>query len=119
MNPQQIEIEFTPGLTQQFPELIDLLATVVRGCPGGINSVALDLDISPGNLGRMLNRDAADNRHFPANWIAAVVESTGDKRPVYWLIEKFLEDSEVKRKRALDELPALMARINEVLEAAK
>lgn len=116
---QQIEIDFTPGLTQQYPEFIDLLAACVHASRGGLTRVAMDLDQSPGNLSRMLARDSADKRHFPAAWVPKLVESTGDMRPVYWMIEKFLEDSDTKHKRALNELAQMLPAIKSALDAVK
>ena len=116
---QQLKIDFTPGLTQQFPEFIDLIAAVVYGARGGIKSVAADLDLSPGQLSRMLSRDTGDRRYFPAELVPALVESTQDKRPVYWMVEKFLEDEDAKRRRAVDELTQMLPAIQQALEAVK
>lgn len=116
---QQIEIDFTPGLTQQFPEFIDLLAAVVYGARGGLKGVAADLDLAPGQLSRMLSREAGDKRYFPAELIPKLIQSTDDRRPVYWLVETFLEDADTKRRRSIDQLSAMLPRIQQALESVK
>ena len=115
----QLNIDFTPGLTQQFPEWIDLLAAVVYSSPGGITSVANDLDVSPGNLSRMLSRSETDHRYFPAEWVPKLIKSTGDTRPVYWLVERYIEDPNEKRDRAVNELARLLPQLEQLVEGAK
>ena len=45
-----------------------------------------------------------------------MVAATGDKTPVYWLLEKFLEDADAKRKRALDEIPGLVQALQSAMQ---
>lgn len=119
MTRPQVEMNFQPGLTQQFPEFLDLIATVVYGSRPGLSGVAAQLDKSPSLLSRMLSRHAEDPRHLPAADLPKIVAATGDRRPVYWLIEKFLEDSEIKRRRALDYLAELMPQLQGLLKEAR
>lgn len=119
MSRPQVEMDFEPGLTQQFPEFIDLLAAVVYASRPGLTGIAAALDKSPSLLSRMLSRHADDPRHLPAADIPKIIQSTGDRRPIYWLIEKFLEDPEVKRRRALDYLAELMPQLQGLLKEAR
>lgn len=119
MTRPQVEMDFEPGLTQQFPEFVDLLAAVVYGSRPGLSGVAADLDKSPSLLSRMLSRHADDPRHLPASDIPKIIAATGDRRPVYWLVEKFLEDPEVKRARALDYLAELMPQLQGLIKEVR
>lgn len=119
MTRPQVEMDFEPGLTQQFPEFLDLLAAVVYGSRPGLTGVAAMLDKSPSLLSRMLSRHADDPRHLPAADLPKIIQATGDHRPVYWLVEKFLEDPEVKRARALDYLAELMPQLQGLLKEAR
>lgn len=118
-NRQQLALEFEPGLTQQFPRYMDLIANVVYSSRMGLNGVAAHLDKSPSQLSRMLNKNPDDLRHLPAEDIAGIIECTGDHRPIYWEIEKFLEDPETKRRRAIDQLSRLLPAIQAAVEGAK
>ena len=115
----QREFDFQPGLTRQFPNYMDLLAAVVYGSRIGLSGVAAELDVSPSQLSRMLNRNPDDLRHLPADAIPKIVRATGDYRPVYWLMESFLEDPDAKRKRAIDELQLLVPQIQSLIESAQ
>lgn len=115
----QLEMDFEPGLTQRYPDLIDLIAAVVYGNRLGLNDIAGALDMAPSQLSRMLNRQSDDKRHFPANALPALIAATGDLRPVYWLVERFVESPDVRKQRAVDELATLLPRIDELLRQVK
>ena len=110
---RQVELNFDAGLTEQFPEFRDVVKASVYGCGRQFKAVAADLDMSSAELSRKLNDNPNDNVHFPLEMLPALIVATGDKRPVFWLVEKFLEDADTKRKRATaqiaDLLPHLIA----------
>jgi hypothetical protein len=116
---KQIEMDFTPGLTEQFPELMDLVAAVVYGCRIGLTGVAGYLDVSPSMLSRMLNKNPDEPRHLPLSMLPKIIEATNDRRIIFWQVEKFLEDKDTKRKRAMDEVAALVPLIEDALRRAK
>jgi len=116
----QLDLDFEPGLTQQFPELIDLVAAVIYAHRSGMHDVANALDISPSHLSRILSRSNPDDvRHFDINWLPTVIRVTNDKRPISWLIEKFMQDPETSRKQVLDELAAILPRLNKLAAQAE
>lgn len=82
---------------------------------GNQKSIAADLDMSVSEMSRKLADNPNDPVHFQLHRLADLIRATGDKRPVYWLIESFLEDSEIKRQRALDEIHALVSALNAAL----
>lgn len=116
---QQLALEFEPGLTQQFPRYMDLIANVVYSSRAGLNGVAAHLDKAPSQLSKMLNRNPDDLRHLPAEDIEGIMECTKDFRPIYWQIEKFLEDPETKRRRSIEQLAMLLPAIHAAIEGAK
>lgn len=109
----QASFDFTPGLTVQFPTLRDVCAAAVYGSRGGLKAVAGDLDVSPSELSRMLNRDQDDPRKLDVKDFVGIIASTGDTRPIQWLVEKFMHNPEQQRAMALAQLvqfmPAVMA----------
>jgi hypothetical protein len=114
----QLEIDFTPGLTEQFPEFADCLKASVYGCGKAFKVVAAELDMSASELSRKLANNPADNVNFPAKLLPDLVEATGDLTPIYWLIEKFVEDAEARQKRAMGELVQLVDVLHTKLKQA-
>ena len=119
---RQVEINFESGLTEQFPEFRDVVRASVYSCGRQFKAVAADLDMSSAELSRKLADNPNDPVNFPLQLLPALIRATGDKRPVYWLIETFLEDQEAKRSRAVaqlsDMLPQLQALLKSVGAAA-
>lgn len=114
----QTSFDFTPGLTVQFPQMRDLLCAIVYGSRGGLKGTAGDLDVSPSELSRMLNREQDDPRKLDVDDFVSVIASTGDTRPVQWLIERFLHNPEQQRATATQQLAQLMPAIAELLSQA-
>lgn len=115
----QIEINFEAGLTEQFPAFRDVVKASVYSCGKAFKAVAADLDMSVSELSRKLNDNPADNVHFPLHRLPELMQATGDKRPIYWLIETFLEDPDKRRTRAIDTLAELLPTIASLVRDAK
>ena len=118
MTRKQLEIDFTPGLTEQFPEFLDCVKTSVYGCKKQFRAVAADLDMSSSELSRKFAENPNDPLNFPLKLLPKLVESTGDLTPVYWLIEKFCEDADTKQRRAIQELATVAALLPALLKRA-
>ena len=114
----QLEIDFTPGLTEQFPEFLDCVKASVYGCGKPFKVVAADLDMSTSELSRKLADNPNDNVHFPAKKLAELIESTHDLMPVYWLVEKFCENADAKQRRAIEALAQLSRELPALLKKA-
>lgn len=113
-------LNFAPSLTVQFPRLRDLLNAVVYGSRGSLNAVAADLDVSPSELSRMLNRhpEQGDPRKLDIDDFVAILASTGDPRPLQWLAEKFTRSPEDVRAQAAQQLAALLPMVGALIEQA-
>jgi hypothetical protein len=118
---RQIEMDFKPGLTRQYRNVLDCLRTTVYRSRGGLDAVAAALDRSPSEVSKMLNKqdDVENRRRFPLDEFETAIEQTGDLDPIFYLIEKFCVDNEVKRKQAIAQIPGLIARLEELMEEAK
>lgn len=116
--PRQYTFDFEPGLTERFKTWESVLAAAVYGSRKGLNAIAGDLDMSPSELTRRLNPDSDDARPLRTKDATAIIRATEDMRPVYWLIETFLNDPETLRQEALSRLPALIAAVQATLEQA-
>ena len=116
----QVEIDFVGGLVEQFPEFKDVVKASVYSCGRPFKAIAADLDMSVSELSRRLSDNANDSIGcFPLKELPALIAATQDKRPIYWLIESFLEDKSVKRQRAMDELSGLLPQIAQLLKTVR
>jgi hypothetical protein len=115
---RQVELNFEAGLTEQFPEFRDVVKASVYSCGRQFKAVAADLDMSSAELSRKLADNPNDPVNFPLHLLPALIEATKDKRPVYWLVEKFLEDPKTKRDRALSQFADLLPQMLALAKAA-
>lgn len=115
---RQIEINFQAGLTEQFPAFRDVVKAAVYSCGRQFKAVAADLDMTSSELSRKLGDNPNDPVNFPLHLLPELIEATGDKRPVYWLVEKFLEDADVKRGRAVAQLADMLPQLQALLKTA-
>lgn len=114
----QERLDLTLSLTARYPKLRDLLTVVVYGCRGGLQAVAGDLDHSPSELSKMLNREHDDVRKLDVEDLVGIIASTGDTRPVQWLVEKFMTDPAVRHREATEQLARMLPAIAELLAQA-
>lgn len=114
----QSALNFAPPLTAQFPRLRDLLCAVVYSSRAGLHGVAADLDVSPSELSRMLNREQDDPRKLDVEDFVRIIASTNDPRPVQWLTEKFTRDPDKVRTDAALQLAAMIPMIGALIEQA-
>jgi hypothetical protein len=114
----QHSFDFTPGLTTQFPRLRDVFAAVVYGSRAGLKGVAADIDVSPSELSRMLNREQDDPRKLDVEDAVGILASTGDTRPVQWLIEKFLHNPDQQRAMAAAQIAQLLPALQQLAQQA-
>jgi len=115
---RQVEINFEAGLTEQFPDFRDVVRASVYSCGRALKAVAADLDMTSSELSRKLSDNPNDPVHFPVHMLPALIRATGDKRPIYWLVETFLEDDDTKRARAVTQLADMMPHLQALLKTA-
>lgn len=116
--PQQLSLNFEGGLTARFRSLREVVQSAVLTSNLGVTGVAGKMDMGHSELSRRLDAGAADNRPLRVDDLVAIIEHTGDHRPIYWLIERFLQSPEVKRAIAIDQLAELMPHIAELVRQA-
>ena len=115
---QQLTLNFTPGLTAQYRSLREVAAAAVYASRKGVSGVAGDLDMSPTDLTKRLNLDGAEPRPLRVEDLEGIIESTGDCRPIYWLIERFLRDPESVKQQAVSQLAVLVPQLLELARQA-
>ena len=116
---RQLSIPLDAGLLQQFPEFRDVVRASVYSCGRAFKAVAADLDMSVSELSRKLTDNPADPVHFPLHRLPDLIRSTGDKRPVMWLVETFLDDPAARRQSAVDRIASMLPELSALLKDAK
>lgn len=117
--PKQIEINFAPGLLEQFPEFRDVVRASVYDCGRAFKAVAADMDMSVSELSRKLADNPNDPVNFPLHRLPELISATSDKRPIYWLAEMFIEDPDSRRQRVIHTLETMLPDIAAAIKAAK
>lgn len=117
----QLTLDFEAGLLQRFPRWEDTFVTAVYSSKPGLNGVAAACDQSPSELSKRLawRRDASkgeEPRPLRSCDIIDVLDETKDFTPIFWLIERYLKDPEVRRQEAIASLSKLMPQLEALLE---
>ncbi len=113
----QYSLALEPSLTYQFRTFKQVLAAAVYGAPCGLGGVAAHCDLSPSALSRMLNENEDDPRHLPADLVPKIIEITQDRRPLHWLIAKFLPDEAARQRAVVAELESVLTQAKTTLAA--
>ena len=115
--PGQFSLDFTPGLLEQFPRWQDMVRASVYGCGVPFKVIADRLDMTVSELSRKIANNPNDNVHFPLDRLDELLAATGDRRPVQWLVLRFLQDPDAKRRGILSTIEALAPVLQEALAA--
>lgn len=110
----QLTLSFEPGISERHMSLRDCIAAGIY--QRGLGNVAIDLNKAPGNLSVELSEDPS--RNFSVDNLERYVEKTGDTAPIYYLIDKFLNDKGHKQNAALAQLAPMLAQIAPLLKQA-
>lgn len=115
---QQLTLRFEDGLTSRFRTLRECVAATVHACARPMKSIAADCDLSVSELSRRLNEHPDDPRTLPVDLMVQIMDSTGDLRPIHWLIERFMRDADSQRAAAMDQIAALLPQLQSLIDAA-
>lgn len=119
----QMTLDFEPGLSERFDSLRECVRTSVYSSKDKLKTIAMNMDLSQSDLSRKLNDNPDDPRRFSVDDLERYLTSTGDLTPVYYLVEKYLQDEDAKQRRAFAELskqlPEILALIKQFAHTAK
>lgn len=115
---RQYTLNFEPGLTERHRSLLDCVRESAYSFRNPLKTIAADMDLSESDLSRRLRNDPTDKRSFSICDLEKFISATGDVTPIHYLIEKYLQDPEHKRARALDQLASLMPIVESLLKSA-
>lgn len=109
----QMTINLEKSLVQQFPSFMDVIRASVYDCGIPFKNIAVELDMTVSELSRRLS--PSDDLPFKLDCLPLLISVTKDYRPIYWLVESFVENADTKRNRAVNELTKLMPQIHALL----
>ncbi|WP_233154810.1 hypothetical protein [Candidimonas nitroreducens] len=110
----QLTLNFAPGLTETHRNLRDCVATSIY--KRGLSTCAIDLNESPGNLSNQLSDDSP--RKFGIDDLETYLQKSKDYTPIYYLVEKFLNDKSMEREAAGNEALQAIASLMPLLKKA-
>lgn len=116
---RQLSLTLEGSLVHQFPSFLDMVRASIYNCGRQFKAIAADLDLSVSELSRMLAENPTDPRYFPMTRLPELVRATGDKRPILWLVESFLDDPEARKLHAVDRLSALLPELTALVTEAR
>lgn len=114
---RQFTLDFEPGLLERFPRWRDTFIHIVYSGRTGLNGAAGACDVSPTDLTKRLSGEYPD-RPLRIEDIESILEEKKDWTPVYWLLERFLQDPDAKKHAALARIPGLVAALEATLAQA-
>lgn len=114
----QMTLDFTPGLAERHSSLLDCVRESVYTQRLPLKTVAAEMDMSQSELSRKLSSNPDDPRRFTVEDLERFIESTGDVTPIYYLVERFLEDESVKQQRAMAELLKIAPQLTALIKQA-
>lgn len=115
----QLTIDFTPGLTERHPSLLDCVRQGAYSHRNPLKTIAADMDMSQSELSRKLANNPDDPRRLSVGDLEKYIEATGNTTPIYWLIEKYLQDDTVKQKQAMAALTKALPDLLALLKSAQ
>ena len=100
----QLMLDFAPGLAERHATVLDCVRECAYTNRNPLKTVAADVDMSLSELSRKLSGNPDDSRRFTLEDLERFIAATGDVTPVYYLVEKYLENDSLRKQRALAEL---------------
>lgn len=111
---RQVSLQLEVGLSERHRSLKDAVAAGVYH--RGLKRMAAELDLAPGNLSVALG-DSGE-RKFSLDELERYIQVTGDKTPIFYLIDRYLGDEAAARDDALAKVQAMLADLPGMMAAA-
>lgn len=103
----QLTLNFDAGLVESYSTVREYVAARVHQQGRPQKAIAADMDLSPSDLTRKLAQNENDTRRFTCDDLERYIETTGDTKPVFYLVEKYLSDSETEIEKLRKRLAEL------------
>lgn len=107
----QLTLNFDAGLIESYQTCREYIAARVHQLGRPQKAIAADMDYSPSDLSRKLAQNPDDSRRFTLDDLEKYIAVTGDKKPVLYLVEKYLAAPD--EEALLRQIEELQARLNQ------
>lgn len=94
MQQAQLVLNFDAGAAETYATCREYIAARVHQLGRPQKAIAADMDYSPSDLSRKLAQSPDDSRRFTLDDLETYVRVTGDKKPVLYLVEKYLAEAD-------------------------
>lgn len=94
MSQSQLVLNFDAGMVESYRTCREYVAARVHQLGRPQKAIAAEMDYSPSDLSRKLAQNPDDSRRFTLDDLEKYVEVTGDKKPVLYLVEKYLAETD-------------------------
>lgn len=117
---QQFELDFEGGLATRFRSLLECVDDCINRSPHQKKVIAADLDLSPSALSRRLSPhpEGSSEPRFSVELLERYIERFEDLTPVYYLVEKFCQKPEDKKRQAIAQLANMMPMLEKLIKEA-
>lgn len=112
----QTTVVYEPGISKRHRSLRDCLIAGVYA--RGLSNVATQLEESPAALSEKLSGGSGRKRDVGCDLFEAYIAKTGDLVPIYYLIDRYVQDPAISRQQALAGLARLCEDLPALIEAA-
>lgn len=99
----QLTLNFDAGLTDCFSTCREVVQARVHQQGRPQKAIAADMDYSPSTLSRKLAQSPNDSQKLTLDDLESYMTVTGDKQPLYFLIEKYLVSESGDQIKKLEE----------------
>lgn len=99
----QLTLNFDAGLASSFGSCREVVQAMVHQQGRPVKSIAADMDYSPSTLSRKLAQSPNDTQKFTLDDLENYMTITGDRKPIYFLVERFLVQSGDEQIRQLEQ----------------
>lgn len=107
----QHTLNFEPGLSERWRSLKACVRERVYGNPKPLKTIAANMDLSESELSRKLADNPNDTRDTTLDDFEAYLSTSGDITPIFYLIEKYAVNPEMKKAFAAAELAKALPEI--------
>ena len=123
VSSSQLTLDFEPGLTERHTSCLAVVKQGAYSHRNPLKTLAADMDMSVSDLSRKLGDNPNDPRKFTLDDFESYIQASGDTTPIYYLVEKYLADDDIRQRRAINELtkqlPSILSLVKQIEGAVK
>lgn len=94
MQQTQLVLNFDAGAAETYGSCREYVAARVHQQGRSQKAIAMEMDYSPSDLSRKLAQNPDDSRRFTLDDLETYVQVTGDRKPILYLVEKYLSHAD-------------------------